>query len=352
MNFARGLGATVLAVVAVLAAAPAAFAGRVSYAVPSGPDYTVTAEGHGNGIVKVTYTRCLQVGGTVVLPLRVSSRGPTHAGPISATWKVMKNGGATLAFNPDPIAFTDGSAPPATLSITPDRAPAPRGVYLRFKVDPANGSGLGQGPGVMVRVACVLAAAPNRTPGPCPSATPSSPPAGDSPADHDQGGGNNVNGNNGGGNDRNGNNGGPNQGAAPGTNPAATCAPAPAVAGSSLAAPTAATFPAIGSAQARGPARCVSTPRTFRAHAGERSVLRVIVHANGQRLTGSTVRVTTPSGVIVKRTDRHGVAVFTIAPRRTGRIVVQSDACFGAQRLAVLGRRVSGRLGVRPRFTG
>src|SRR5438067_11004421 len=158
MTVARGLGATVLAVVVLLVAAPAAFAGRVSYAVPAGSDYTVTAEGHGHGIVKVTYTRCLQVGETVVLPLRVSSRGPTHAGPISASWKVMKDGAATLVFNPNPITFTDGSAPPATLSITPTRAPAPHGVFLRFKLDPANGSGLGQGPGVMVRVACVPAA--------------------------------------------------------------------------------------------------------------------------------------------------------------------------------------------------
>jgi hypothetical protein len=121
---------------------------------------------------------------------------------------------------------------------------------------------------------------------------------------------------------------------------------APASSGGPVTVPTAGRFPAVGSAEARGRARCVSVPRRLRLHAHQRTHVRVAVAKNGQRLRGSLVRATGPGILIRRRTNARGIATFTVRPSRKGTLVIQSDACFGAARVAVLGAVAAGR------FTG
>jgi hypothetical protein len=102
-------------------------------------------------------------------------------------------------------------------------------------------------------------------------------------------------------------------------------------------------FPTIGSAQADGPARCISTPRSMRLRAGERTKVAVTVTVNGQRIRGAKVRATYPGARYTKTTGADGRAVFTIRPRRSGTLVLQSDVCFGAARHTVRAARVVAR---------
>jgi hypothetical protein len=140
----------------------------------------------------------------------------------------------------------------------------------------------------------------------------------------------------------------------------APCAPAGAPAGDDASGappaeptvPTVATFPSVTSPQAQRASRCVATPRRMRVVRGEQSAVRVVVAQNGHPISGAAVRVTTPDGTVVKRTDRHGAAVFYVRPSRTGQLVIQSDVCFGADRVVVLGARATGRRAARPQFTG
>jgi hypothetical protein len=356
MSRGRSLGAGALAAAVVsLAAAPSALAGRVVYGVAPGAGYTVTAEGHGNGITKVTLNSCLTAGQAAALPLQLSSRGPVQGDSTAATWKVMKSDGATLAFDPATVSLPKrGGQVGATLTITATE-PSRHGLFLRFKLDPANGAGLGQGPGYMVRAACVLAPGQGRTPQPpaCPEGTtPAAPPAPAAPIDP-------------GNSDPQGNaygHGGSKakasaKGGTPGPSKSAKddalqplCVPGPG--DGAPATPTVATFPAVDAAQAQGASACVSTPKTLRVFQGEQALVRVTVHTNGQDISGSWVRVTTPDGIVTKKTNRSGVALFRVRPSKTGKLVLQSDVCFGADRVAVRGAHASGRSGVLPRFTG
>jgi hypothetical protein len=336
MLHGRGLAAAVAGSMALpLALTPAVFAGRVLYAVPDGPGYTVKATGHGNGIVKVTYDACLIAGRTVQLPLQVTPRGPTHDGPIDAAWKVMKDGDATLVFAPPAISF-DGATEAATVAITPTVARA-RGVFVRFKLNPANGGGLGEGPGVMVRIACVVNAAPAAPEAPCPAAATDTGKRPVTPAG-DRGNGKNK----GRGNDDRFDL--PDDELAP--------LPCPAAQSPVPTAPTAGQFGAVASEQARGNAACVATPRRLQVHRDEQTTLRITVRPNGIPVRGTAVRVTTPDGTITKRTSSGGVALFRIRPSRGGTVVIQADACFGADRIGVLAARASSRSSARPLFTG
>lgn len=354
-----------------LVLAPAAFAGRIDYTVPpSGSGaYSVVAEGHGNGIVKVTYNSCATVGQSYVLPLDVAARGPVKGSPTAA-WKVLKDGAADLAFDPGTVAFGGGTQS-TRITITPTAASA-AGARLRIKLHGANGSGLGEGPGIMVTFACVVAPAPAPAPPACPATVRAAgkvPPGQakkDDPLDPVPAPGNGQ-GNQGTGNG----NGGPAAPAAPACNapanapapapapaPAAgapapaTPAPAPAVAPASISVPTQNAFPVVGSSLANRPARCVATPTLLRAVAGEQATIRVLVRPNGVPVRGSAVRVTTPDGTVTKHTDAHGVALFRVRPSRSGRLTIQSDACFGVRTIRVLAARVSGRSGIAPQFTG
>jgi hypothetical protein len=128
---------------------------------------------------------------------------------------------------------------------------------------------------------------------------------------------------------------------------------APAVAPVTLDHPTVGTFPAVSSSQARGTAACVATPRSMRVAAHEQSIVQVTVRNNGVLIRDAAVRVTLPGGsTVVHRTNRNGVATFTLRPPHSGNLVVQADTCFGARRIAVKAARVSGRRQVSPAFTG
>jgi hypothetical protein len=110
-------------------------------------------------------------------------------------------------------------------------------------------------------------------------------------------------------------------------------------------------LPPVSSERARGNAPCVSTPRGLRVRARELTVVRVRVRDDGQRVENALVRITGPGLVLRRVTNENGLATFRVRPRRSGRLVIQSDRCTGADRLRVLtAREVSGR-GV-PRVTG
>jgi hypothetical protein len=172
MGRGRMLGAALAAAAVIaLAAAPAALAGRVMYGVAPGSGYTVEPHGGGNGITKVWLDSCPVAGKPIELPLTLASRGPVK-GDTPATWKVLKSDGAQLSFAPASVSLpASGATTAATLTITPS-APSRKGLFLRFKLDPANGSGLGQGPGYMIRAACVLAPAPAGPAPACPRTSP------------------------------------------------------------------------------------------------------------------------------------------------------------------------------------
>ena len=93
---------------------------------------------------------------------------------------------------------------------------------------------------------------------------------------------------------------------------------------------------------ARGDARCVSTPKTLRVRARERTIVRVRIAQRGTPAATALVRIIGPGFVKRKVTNKNGVAVFRIRAKRAGRLVIQSDRCLGADRVAVLrARRVS-----------
>ena len=271
------------AVAGLLIAAPAAQAGTVRYTIPANPLYTI--QDNGNGIVKLTYNGCVTAGVRQQLNFTLVTN---VSGDALATFNVLKaEGEAPVAvFTPPTINLVKGPEQTFAIGLAFTVDNANNGLTtFRIKLDPASGEGLGQGPGIMVSIPCVLAA----------------PPAAIGP------------------------------GAAP---------LAPGVA---LAMPTAGAFPAVGSSQANAPARCISTPSTLRLRAGERTRVAVTVITNGQRIRGARVRATYPGAQYTKTTGSDGRVVFNVRPNRAGRLVLQSDVCFGASRFAVRGTRVVAR---------
>ena len=118
-----------------------------------------------------------------------------------------------------------------------------------------------------------------------------------------------------------------------------------------LSEPTAGVLPPTNSPIARREAPCVALPERMRVHAREVSIVAVQVAHNGQGIANSLVRITGPGFVQQMLTDSAGRAVFRVRPRRTGTLVVQSDVCFGADRLRV---RPPHRTATKrpPRYTG
>jgi hypothetical protein len=287
----RGLLAALLA--CALLAAPAS-AKTIRYLVPPDPAYTVD---NATGIAKVTYNGCVTAGATQVINFTLDADAGKGG---TAELKVIKEEGQdpSTTITPNPVTLDDGANNlPVRLQFT--LPSANNGVTtFRFKLDPDNGAGLGEGPGVMVRIPCVLAA---------PSASPQSTtgsPAGD----------------------------------------------APSGATGALAQPTVGQFPTVKAARQAGGAACVATPQRMRVRAGKRTRVRVRVATNGQSIAGSAVRVTGPGFVHVKRTNALGEVVFDVRPRRSGEVVIQSDVCFGADRVRVRPARVTRR--GPPHFTG
>ncbi len=287
-----------VALVALLAcallAAPAS-AKTIRYLVSPDPAYTVDNQ---TGIVKVTYNGCVTAGATQVINFTLDADAGKGA---TAELKVIKEEGQdpSTTITPNPVTLDDGpNNLPVRLQFT---LPSPNNgvTTFRFKLDPENGVGLGEGPGVMVRIPCILAA-----------------PAGVS-AD----------------------------------TPGAPGQPGGGAGGSAdLATPTAGQFPSVLAARRQGDAVCVATPRRMRVRAGRTTRVRVSVATNGQSIAGSSVRVTGPGFVKVKKTNALGEVVFNVRPRRSGEIVIQSDVCFGADRVRVRPARVKRR--VSPSFTG
>lgn len=279
--------------VSLLAFAPSAFAGTIRYAVPESPDYTV--KDNGQGIVKLNYTRCLTSGERQTVSFKMSATATRGGG--AATFKVLKEGGddPSSSFNPASVELTQGREQTIDVSLSFSLPRPNRGVTaFRIKLDPESGEGLGEGAGIMVRIACVLAAPP-----------PGTPPSG-----------------------------------APGTGK-------PPV----LSEPTAGLLPPTDSPTARREAPCVALPRRIRVHARELSIVRVQVAHNGQGIANSLVRISGPGFAQQMLTDSAGRAVFRVRARRTGNLVVQSDVCFGADRLRVRPAHRS-RTKRPPRYTG
>jgi hypothetical protein len=110
-------------------------------------------------------------------------------------------------------------------------------------------------------------------------------------------------------------------------------------------------LPSVKSPQARADAACVSVPKRLSVRAGELTVVRVRVEETGTRVEGALVRVSGPGFAKRTTTNSGGSAIVRVRPSRSGTLVIQSDRCLGADRVAVLrARRVtSPRI---PRVTG
>ena len=290
------LGATALAglITAGLALAPAAFAGTIRYDIAPDPSYRVDNE---QGIVKISYAGCVTAGQRQTINFTMVTNASATA---TVGFKVLREEGEepVSEFNPSTVALEKGTeqsfAVVYSYTLT---TPTDKRTTFRFKLDPDNGAGLGEGPGVMVTIPCVLAAPPASAGSPGETAG---------------------------------------QGGAAGQ----------------LTAPTAGVLPPAGSVLAAREASCIAVPRRVRLRAGERTVIDVIVNASGQGIQNSLVRITLPGGRQVShRTGSNGVARFTVRPRRSGRAVIQSDVCFGARRVAVAAVRNASARG-RARFTG
>jgi hypothetical protein len=281
----------------VLALAPAAQAGTIRFTVPANPAYTV--KDNGNGVVKVEWRECLTATERVGFDFTWIVNAVQQGG--HAVWNVIKDEGTdpSVAFTPPDVILVTGQDNTGTTHIEFSFPVPSNGVnQFRLKLDPDSGEGLGQGAGIMIRIPCVLQAPPPPPEGPAPG--PAGPPPG-----------------------------------------------APEF----LAAPTEGVLPAPTAPQARGRARCVSVPRSLRVRAGERTVIRVRVNTNETDIRNALVRVTGPGFRQTKRTGDDGTVTFFVRPRRRGTITVQSDVCFGADRLRVLGRRRVAAPAP-PRFTG
>jgi hypothetical protein len=303
VSFRRIVAGLAGAALLALAIAPPAMAGTIRYAVDASPLFAI--HDNGNGIVKLTYNGCVTAGARQTLSFVMTT---TVKNSASAELKVLKEEGqdpaTTIAPNPVNLVAGAPQSIPVTLAFT--LPSANNGVTtFRFKLDPANGEGLGQGAGIMVRIPCVLASPPQ------PLVLATSAPA-------------------------------PPPGAAPAS---ASGAPAPA------AVPTRGVFPTIGSALAAPVARCISLPQRLSVRARRTTRLRVVVSANSQSIRNALVRVTLPGGTRkFKRTNADGVARLFVRPSRSGTLVIQSDVCFGAERVTV--RRAPARRSAPARYTG
>jgi hypothetical protein len=290
MHTRRTATALAVAILTVLATASQAMAGTITYGVDESARYTI--QDNGNGIVKLTYGGCVTAGARQTLSFVMTTTVKRSA---SAELKVIKEEGqdpsTTIAPNPVGLVAGPPQRIPVTLAFT-----LPSGnngvTTFRLKLDPANGEGLGEGAGIMVRIPCVLAASP----------------AQDSFAN----------------------------------------AVAPAPAGP---VPTRGVFPAIGSSLAAPAASCISVPQRLRVRARRTTRLKITVRSNGQSIRNALVRVTLPGGrTYVRRTGSDGIVRLYVRPSRSGRLVIQSDVCFGAMRVTV--RRAPARRRVAARYTG
>ena len=160
----RGPRAAVLVLVAagaLLSAAPAS-AGTIRYDIQPSDQYTVTD--NDTGIAKIEWLGCLVAGQSVAIAfdavLNASNDG-------EASWQIIKEDDPIVngTFSPNPLTVTKGAEQrvPTTLTYSVSAASG-SAVDFRAKLDPENGVGLGEGPGIMVRVPCVVESAPSPAP--------------------------------------------------------------------------------------------------------------------------------------------------------------------------------------------
>ena len=296
MSARRIAAAMAGAVVLAIALAPQALAATIRYTVSPSPLYTVDGA---DGIAKVTYSGCVTAGERQVVTITMTTQ-VNKSGTVML--EVLRETGQdpSVTMTPNPVNLTAGPEQntPITLAYTLAAAD-PRTTTFRFKLDPANGLGLGEGPGLMVHIPCVLAAPPS----PAVLAKQAPPPA-----------------------------------------PGVAAAPATAV-------PTRGVFPTAGSALTAPVASCIAVPRGLRVRARRTTLVRVQVVANGQKIRNALVRITLPGGKrIFRRTGSDGVVRVFVRPSRSGTLVIQTDVCFGAARVGV--RRAPARPSTPARLTG
>lgn len=95
-------------------------------------------------------------------------------------------------------------------------------------------------------------------------------------------------------------------------------------------------LPSINSRQARRNAPCISTPKRLSMRARELTLVRVRVREDGRGVGGALVRISGPGFEKRKTTNAEGAVAVRVRPKRSGTLVIQSDRCSGADRVAVL----------------
>ena len=153
----RGAALAAAAAGSLLLAAAPAQAGTIRYDVPPGGGYAVAHPG--NGIVKVAYAGCpspFSFAQTASFDVSVRATD----GPATAAFELQNAKGLETWASFSPPSLTLEKDETATARITVGFTPPPAGdgaTRFRIKLDPANGSGVGKGPGLVVRFACTEA---------------------------------------------------------------------------------------------------------------------------------------------------------------------------------------------------
>ena len=145
----------------LFAASPAS-AGTIRYDIQPSDQYTVTD--NDTGIAKLEWNGCLTVGQSVAINFTVVLDASNDG---QAGWEIIKEDdpivGGTFSPNPVDVVKDQEQSIPTTLTYSVSAASG-SAVDFRAKLDPENGVGLGEGPGIMVRVPCVVESAPSPAP--------------------------------------------------------------------------------------------------------------------------------------------------------------------------------------------
>lgn len=143
-----------LMLVGALVFAPSAAADSIDYEVEAGSAYTV--EKQGDGVVQVTYERCLVAGVRNVLGFTVVTEVSRDG---EATFEVLKEEGESpqAVFDPSSLFLRAGEQQRSEvrLSFTLSE-PTNAETIFRFKLKPDPGQGIGESAGVLVKVPCVV----------------------------------------------------------------------------------------------------------------------------------------------------------------------------------------------------
>ena len=145
-----------LAVLALMAFAPSAYAGTIRYTVEASPAYSI--QDNGNGIVKVTYNGCVVAGVRQTLNFGLRTNVSQDS---NATFNILREEGGepTATFTPSSVFLRQGPEQEFDASLSFSLPSENNNVTtFRIKLDPESGEGLGQGAGIMVSVPCVVAA--------------------------------------------------------------------------------------------------------------------------------------------------------------------------------------------------